>query len=84
MLKIHHLVLSRSERIVWLAEELGIEDDAVRYPLSADPRLPRPPRTAAGGAGDEHLRGLSRVQGSGLIHHSTMTEGGRRAIPPAI
>lgn len=29
MLKIHHLVLSRSDRIVWLAEELGIPYELV-------------------------------------------------------
>ncbi len=31
MLKIHHLVLSRSDRIVWLAEELGLRYDLVRH-----------------------------------------------------
>ena len=31
MLKIHHLVLSRSERIVWLAEEMGIPYELVRH-----------------------------------------------------
>lgn len=31
MLKIHHLVLSRSERIVWLAEELGLPYELVRH-----------------------------------------------------
>ena len=31
MLKIHHLVLSRSDRIVWLAEELGIKYELVRH-----------------------------------------------------
>lgn len=31
MLKIHHLVPSRSDRIVWLAEELGIPYELVRH-----------------------------------------------------
>ncbi|MGQ0699099.1 MAG: glutathione S-transferase family protein [Panacagrimonas sp.] len=31
MLKIHHLVLSRSDRIVWLAEELGVPYELVRH-----------------------------------------------------
>lgn len=31
MLTIHHLVLSRSDRIVWLAEELGLEYQLVRH-----------------------------------------------------
>lgn len=31
MLKIHHLVLSRSDRIVWLAEELGLQYELIRH-----------------------------------------------------
>jgi glutathione S-transferase len=31
MLTIHHLRLSQSERIVWLAEELGLEYDLKLY-----------------------------------------------------
>lgn len=31
MLKIHHLVLSRSDRMVWLAEELGLQYELVRH-----------------------------------------------------
>lgn len=31
MLTIHHLVLSRSDRIVWLAEELGLQYELVRH-----------------------------------------------------
>lgn len=39
MLTIHHLSLSQSERIVWLAEELGIEYDLKLYTRRADNRL---------------------------------------------
>ena len=35
MLKIHHLVLSRSDRIVWLAEELGVPYEVVRHTRDA-------------------------------------------------
>ena len=38
MLTIHHLEHSRSERIVWLAEELGIPYQLQRYPRDADRR----------------------------------------------
>ena len=41
MLKIHHLVLSRSERIVWLAEELGLPYELVRH--ERDPATFRAP-----------------------------------------
>jgi glutathione S-transferase len=39
MLTIHHLRLSQSERIVWLAEELGIEYDLRLYNRRTDNRL---------------------------------------------
>lgn len=41
MLKIHHLVLSRSDRIVWLAEELGVPYELVRH--TRDPQTFRAP-----------------------------------------
>ena len=39
MLTIHHLRLSQSERIVWLAEELGIDYDLKLYNRRTDNRL---------------------------------------------
>jgi glutathione S-transferase len=39
MLTIHHLRISQSERIVWLAEELGIEYQVKLYTRRADNRL---------------------------------------------
>lgn len=39
MLTIHHLRLSQSERIVWLAEELGLAYDLKLYTRRADNRL---------------------------------------------
>ncbi|AUX70350.1 glutathione S-transferase [Porphyrobacter sp. HT-58-2] len=39
MLTIHHLRLSQSERIVWLAEELGLEYDLKLYTRRTDNRL---------------------------------------------
>lgn len=39
MLTIHHLRLSQSERIVWLAEELGLDYDLKLYDRCADNRL---------------------------------------------
>ena len=39
MLTIHHLRLSQSERIVWLAEELGLDYELVLYNRRADNRL---------------------------------------------
>lgn len=39
MLTIHHLRLSQSERIVWLAEELGLDYDLKLYTRRTDNRL---------------------------------------------
>ena len=39
MLTVHHLRLSRSERIVWLCEELGLEYDLRLYNRRTDNRL---------------------------------------------
>jgi glutathione S-transferase len=41
MLTVHHLVYSRSDRIVWLAEELGLTYDLVKHPR--DPQTFRAP-----------------------------------------
>ena len=39
MLTVHHLGISQSERIVWLAEELGLDYGFKRYERRADNRL---------------------------------------------
>ena len=39
MLTIHHLRLSQSERIVWLAEELGLDYECKLYTRRSDNRL---------------------------------------------
>ena len=36
MIKVHHLTLSQSERIVWLFEELGVPYDLVRWERRSD------------------------------------------------
>ena len=41
MLTIHHLGLSRSDRIIWLAEELGLEYQLVKH--DRDPETFRSP-----------------------------------------
>ena len=45
MLKVHHLGVSQSERIVWLCEELGIPYDLVRY--DREPTRAAPPEYKA-------------------------------------
>ena len=42
MIKVHHLNRSRSLRILWLLEELGLEYDAIRYERDAKTNLAPP------------------------------------------
>ncbi len=40
MLTLHHLAFSRSQRILWLIEELGLPVDLIRYERTAEFRAP--------------------------------------------
>lgn len=42
MIKLHHLNRSRSLRILWLLEELGVEYEAIRYERDQKPTSPHP------------------------------------------
>ncbi|OGB24520.1 MAG: glutathione S-transferase [Burkholderiales bacterium RIFCSPLOWO2_02_FULL_57_36] len=42
MITVHHLETSRSQRVLWLLEELGIPYDIVRYPRDPKTRLAPP------------------------------------------
>ncbi|MDQ1154246.1 glutathione S-transferase [Brevundimonas sp. SORGH_AS_0993] len=42
MIKVHHLNDSRSQRVLWLLEELGLEYEVVRYARDARTRLAPP------------------------------------------
>ena len=39
MIKVHHLNDSRSQRVLWLLEELGLPYEVVRYERDARTRL---------------------------------------------
>ena len=42
MIRVHHLNNSRSQRVLWLLEELGLEYDVVRYQRDAKTMLAPP------------------------------------------
>ena len=42
MIKVHHLNDSRSQRVLWLLEELGLDYEVVRYERDATSRLAPP------------------------------------------
>jgi len=41
MLTVHHLNNSRSQRVLWLLEELGVPYEIVRYERQPDMRAPK-------------------------------------------
>lgn len=43
MIRVHHLNISRSQRILWLLEELGLDYEVVRY--RRDPKTMRAPKS---------------------------------------
>ena len=42
MIKVHHLNDSRSQRVLWLLEELGLDYEVIRYERNAGNRLAPP------------------------------------------
>src|SRR5688572_8700951 len=42
MIIVHHLEESRSQRVLWLMEELGLDYEVKRYPRNAQTRLAPP------------------------------------------
>ncbi len=64
MIVVHHLNDSRSQRILWLLEELGLPYDIARYQRDAQTRLAPP-----------ELKAVSPLGKSPVI-----TDGGKRVI----
>jgi glutathione S-transferase len=61
MIKVHHLNESRSQRILWLLEELGVPYEIVRYQRNAETRLAPPELKAV------HPLGKSPVVEDGAV-----------------
>ena len=93
MITIHHLENSRSQRVLWLLEELGLAYEIRHY--KRDPKTLARPWAWPGLKGYEHrIGGLEKADGSGAIsydpeNHQKMTDiraakiaGIAREIPP--
>src|SRR5260370_1594647 len=85
MLIIHHLNNSRSQRVLWLLEELGVPYEIVRYQRQPDMRAPAELRAI-------HPLGKSPVitdngntiaESCAIAEYIINTYGTRRLIPPA-
>jgi glutathione S-transferase len=86
MITVHHLNNSRSQRVLWLLEELGLEYEIVRYQRDAKTMLAPPELRAV------HPLGKSPVISDGdvvvaesgaIIEYLVETYGQGRLIPPA-
>src|SRR3989440_12826200 len=85
MLTVHHLNNSRSQRVLWLLEELGVPYEIVRYQRQPDMRAPKELR-------DVHPLGKSPVitdngntiaESGAIAEYIVATHGNGRLIPPA-
>jgi glutathione S-transferase len=84
MLTLHHLNNSRSQRVLWLLEELGVPYDIMRYQRQPDLRAPKDLRAI-------HPLGKSPVitdngntiaESGAIVEYLTDTYGSGRLIPP--
>ena len=84
MLTVHHLNNSRSQRVLWLLEELGVPYEIVRYQRQPDMRAPKELRAI-------HPLGKSPVitdsgntiaESGAIIEYLVGAYGGGRLIPP--
>ena len=84
MLRVHHLNNSRSQRVLWLLEELGVPYDIVRYQRQSDMRAPKELRAI-------HPLGKSPVitdngntvaESGAIVDYIVSTYGQGRLIPP--
>src|SRR5580698_8330922 len=94
MLTVHHLNNSRSQRVLWLLEELGVPYEIVRYQRQPDMRAPaelRAMRPAAEFPAN-HPLGKSPVvtdngnviaESGAIVEYLVDTYGDGRLIPPA-
>ena len=84
MLTVHHLNNSRSQRVLWLLEELGVPYEIVRYQRQRDMRAPKELRAI-------HPLGKSPVitdngntvaESGAIVEYLVGTYGNGRFIPP--
>ena len=86
MLTLHHLNDSRSQRILWLLEELGLPYEMKRYQRNAATRLAPPELTAVHPLGKSPVitDGEVRIAESGAIVDYIIRRYGKGAMMPAL
>jgi len=86
MIVVHHLNNSRSQRVLWLLEELGLEYQVVRYQRDAKTMLAPPELSAIHPLGKSPVitDGDATVAESGaIIEYLVEKYGNGRLVPPA-
>lgn len=86
MIRVHHLNDSRSQRILWLLEELGVPYELVKYARDAETRLAPPELEALHPLGKSPMLELdgNLLIESGAIIETVLTRVGKgRFVPPA-
>jgi glutathione S-transferase len=83
-IRVHHLRISRSTRIIWLMEELGLPYELVEHSRGADFRSP-PSLYAVhplGKAPAVEVDGRVMVESSAIIEYIVDRHGGGKLLPP--
>jgi glutathione S-transferase len=86
MLTVHHLNNSRSQRILWLLEELGVPYEVIRYERDAKTMLAPPALLAVHPLGKSPVitdDGVTVAESGAIVEYLVDKYGGGRLIPPA-
>jgi glutathione S-transferase len=83
-IRVHHLQISRSTRIIWLMEELGLPYELVQHTRGADFRSPPSLYDVhpLGKAPAVEIDGRVMVESSAIIEYIVDTRGGGKLLPP--
>lgn len=86
MIKVHHLNDSRSQRVLWLLEELGLDYEVVRYERNAGNRLAPPELLAIHPLGKSPViedGGVKVAETGAIVEYLLDTYGQERLRPAA-
>ncbi|MEO1252337.1 MAG: glutathione S-transferase [Pseudomonadota bacterium] len=84
MLTVHHLENSRSQRVLWLLEELGVDYDVKRYERDKKSNLAPPALKKVHPTGKSPLledNGVVYAETGAIVEHIVNTHGGGRLRP---
>ncbi|MGC1522496.1 MAG: glutathione S-transferase [Steroidobacteraceae bacterium] len=86
MIVVHHLNNSRSQRVLWLLEELGVPYEVTRYERDANTMLAPPALLAIHPLGKSPVivdGGVAVAESGAIVEYLVDRYGGGRLIPPA-